>query len=76
MSYDRTNRDDIIIKEKRDTVDFDFQHQVALGPRHDFIWGRGYRLTSDNFASRTMVRSIHPGGVMAFSARLPRTRSS
>ena len=24
---------DIIIKEQRDTVDFDFQHQVALGGR-------------------------------------------
>jgi iron complex outermembrane receptor protein len=35
MYYDRTNRDDIIIKEQRDTVDFDFQHQVALGRRHD-----------------------------------------
>jgi iron complex outermembrane receptor protein len=33
MYYDRTNRDDIIIKEQRDTVDFDFQHQVALGGR-------------------------------------------
>jgi HPt (histidine-containing phosphotransfer) domain-containing protein len=50
MYYDRTNRDDIIIKEQRDTVDFDFQHQVALGRRHDFIWGGGYRL--DNYIAK------------------------
>ena len=59
MYYDRTNRDDIIIKEQRDTVDFDFQHQVALGRRHDFIWGGGYRLTSDNIGNRAMV-SLNP----------------
>jgi iron complex outermembrane receptor protein len=59
MYYDRTNRDDIIIKEERDTVDFDFQHQVALGRRHDFIWGGGYRLTSDELSNRAMV-SLNP----------------
>jgi iron complex outermembrane receptor protein len=59
MYYDRTNRDDIIIKEQRDTVDFDFQHQVALGRRHDFIWGGAYRLTSDDMSNRTMV-SLNP----------------
>ena len=59
MYYDRTNRDDIIIKEQRDTVDFDFQHQVALGKRHDFIWGGGYRLTSDDIGNRAMV-SLNP----------------
>jgi iron complex outermembrane recepter protein len=59
MYYDRTDRDDIVIKEQRDTVDFDFQHQVALGRRHDFIWGGGYRLTSDALSNRTMV-SLNP----------------
>jgi iron complex outermembrane recepter protein len=59
MYYDRTNRDDIIVKEQRDTVDFDFQHQVALGRRHDFIWGGGYRLTSDDLSNRAMV-SLNP----------------
>ena len=59
MYYDRTNRDDIIIKEQRDTVDFDFQHQVAIGRRHDFIWGGGYRLASDNIGNRAMV-SLNP----------------
>jgi iron complex outermembrane recepter protein len=60
MYYDRTNRDDdILIKEQRDTVDFDFQHQVALGPRHDFIWGGGYRVTRDAINNGTMV-SMNP----------------
>ncbi|MDQ2840253.1 MAG: TonB-dependent receptor [Acidobacteriota bacterium] len=26
-----------------DTVDFDFQHHIAVGSRHDIVWGAGYR---------------------------------
>jgi len=59
MYYDRTDRDDIIIKEQRDTVDFDFQHQAALGLRHDFIWGGGFRSTRDVVGNRAMV-SLDP----------------
>ena len=59
MYYDRTSREGTLLKEERDTVDFDFQHQVALGRRHDFIWGGGYRLTSDDIGNRTMV-SLNP----------------
>ena len=58
MYYDRTNRDDFIIKEQRDTVDFDFQHQLALGRRHAFIWGGGYRQTSDDLSNRPTVSVV------------------
>jgi len=30
------------------TVDLDFQHHFGLGPRHDILWGLGYRLISDD----------------------------
>ncbi len=45
--YDRSDRDLIVFKELRDTVDVDFQHHLAVGARHDIIWGLGYRFTTD-----------------------------
>ena len=33
----------VIMNEKRDTLDLDFQHRFALGNRNDIIWGVGYR---------------------------------
>ncbi len=35
--------------ESRNTVDVDFQHHVSVHPRHDLVWGLGYRMTSDYF---------------------------
>ena len=32
--------------EDHDTFDFQFQHHVAVGSRHDFVWGLGYRQDS------------------------------
>jgi len=34
-------------REDRSTFDFDFQHHLALGARHDLIWGADYRYTTD-----------------------------
>ncbi len=45
--YDRTERDDVLIREKRDTADLDFQHHFALGERQEIVWGLGYRLSID-----------------------------
>jgi iron complex outermembrane receptor protein len=46
--FDRTNRADVTNGEGRDTFDVDFQHHVAWGNRQDFVWGLGYRATSDD----------------------------
>jgi iron complex outermembrane receptor protein len=45
--FDRNARYGPESNEVRDTVDFDFQHHLALG-RHDLIWGLGYRNSSDS----------------------------
>lgn len=45
--YDRAKRRDNLLGEARRTVDFDFDHHVAIGSRHDILWGLGYRSTSD-----------------------------
>jgi iron complex outermembrane receptor protein len=46
MFYTRTNRDERPVAESRDTVDVDFQHSWAWRPRHQLLWGAGYRRTS------------------------------
>lgn len=38
------------VKGAIDTIDFDFQHHLALGARHDIVWGLGFRSTRDNFS--------------------------
>ncbi len=45
--YDNTYRHWLVtgVREIRDTVDFDFQHNFQLGDRHAIIWGFGYRNT-------------------------------
>jgi len=46
--FDRFEREGPESDEYRDTIDFDFQHHLAVGARHDFIWGGDYRHTSDH----------------------------
>ena len=45
--YDRTSRDTSVVKEDRDTLDFDLQHNLRVD-RHEFTWGAGYRYLHDN----------------------------
>jgi len=48
--YDRTSRDEALMKEDRDSFDLNFQHHFKAG-RHDVVWGgRGYH-THDDFAN-------------------------
>jgi iron complex outermembrane recepter protein len=47
ISFDRHKRDDPQNPETRDTLDFGFQHHIALGERQDVVWGLGYRYTTD-----------------------------
>ncbi len=46
--YDHTDRDLVPLRERRDTMDVDFQHRFALGSRQDVNWGAGYRLSQDH----------------------------
>lgn len=47
VSFDRGKHRDPQNPETRDTLDFDFQHHIALGVRQDVVWGLGYRYTTD-----------------------------
>ena len=46
-SFDRYEREGAETSDHRDTFDLDFQHHLALGARHDLIWGADYRHSSD-----------------------------
>jgi iron complex outermembrane receptor protein len=53
--FDRTNRGDSTFGEGRNTFDIDFQHHIAWGTRQDFVWGLGYRATSDDIRGTIRV---------------------
>ena len=42
-----------------DTVDLDFQHHLALGSRHDLVWGLGFRSIRDDL-SPSPATSFNP----------------
>ncbi|MGI0035616.1 MAG: TonB-dependent receptor plug domain-containing protein, partial [Nitrososphaera sp.] len=57
--YERFRRDDTLENQTRDTFDFDFQHELALTKAQEFVWGLGYRLSSDRITAATLV-SVSP----------------
>jgi iron complex outermembrane receptor protein len=59
--FDRYERDGQELSENRDTFDLDFQHHLALGARHDLIWGVDYRHSSD-FTAGTIDQAWVPAG--------------
>ena len=59
--YDRTFRDDpAILREDRQTLDLDLQHQFAWGERQKIVWGAGYRVSFQD-ASDTFRVVLGPG---------------
>jgi iron complex outermembrane receptor protein len=58
--YDYTRRDiPNTYAEKRDTFDVDFQHHFLVGDRHSFVWGTGFRETSDEL-DNSLFASFEP----------------
>src|ERR1700730_10596009 len=58
--FDRTNRGDVTNREGRNTFDVDFQHHIAWGNRQYFVWGLGYRTTSDSIRGSFKVSFLPP----------------
>jgi iron complex outermembrane recepter protein len=56
--YDTYRRTEMGVPEKLRTFDLDFQHHVAVGNRHDIVWGFGYRVSDSG---------LSPGYFVAFS---------
>jgi iron complex outermembrane receptor protein len=59
LYYDRADRRETVFGEVRHTIDFDFDHHLALGNRHDIVWGLGYRFTTDRTAG-SLTFSFNP----------------
>jgi iron complex outermembrane receptor protein len=59
--FDRFERVGAETSENRDTFDLDFQHHLALGARHDLIWGADFRYSSD-YTVGTIDRAWVPAG--------------
>ena len=67
--YDRTFRRQATFQERRNTVDFDFQHQFKITGHQELIWGLGYRYTrGDTESVPTVVISPRNRGENLFSA--------
>jgi len=47
--YDRFQREETVVEMTIDTLDFEFQHRVALPWNQDLVWGVGYRQWFDDF---------------------------
>lgn len=67
MYYDGFSRDDILIDAFINTFNVDFEQRLALGSRHDLVWGAGYRFTDDSTAVGQAI-SLNP---RAFQTHLP-----
>jgi iron complex outermembrane receptor protein len=48
LYYDRTQRDDAMWEEWRNTVDLDAQHRFPAPLSTEWVWGFGYRYTDDD----------------------------
>jgi iron complex outermembrane receptor protein len=59
MYYDGISRDDVTVNAVIHLFDIDFQDHFAFGARHDFIWGGGFRTSSDSLSASSAV-SFNP----------------
>ena len=58
--YDRSERDMIILGEKRDILDIDFQHRFRFGSMQNLVWGGGYRFSHDMLSNTEIVSFADP----------------
>jgi iron complex outermembrane recepter protein len=47
------------------SIDFDFQDRLALGARHDIVWGLGYRRTPSTFDNTFQVSFLPPSQALS-----------
>jgi iron complex outermembrane receptor protein len=57
--YDRSENGDLAGKEIQDTLDIDFQHRFLAAPRHEVLWGLGFRQNRVEF-NNTLTVSLDP----------------
>ena len=55
--YDRTDRDEFMFQEKRNTFDLTFQHRLQASESQEIIWGMGYRYSRDDLRGNVNARA-------------------
>ncbi|OLC94227.1 MAG: TonB-dependent receptor [Acidobacteria bacterium] len=69
FSFDQHRRGDPLNPETRNTFDLDFRQHVAVGGRHDIVWGLGYRYTADQIGGSLTVAMNPPSrGLQLFNS--------
>lgn len=53
--YDHSERHMVILGEKRDILDIDFQHRFRFGELQDLVWGVGYRFSHDRLSNTEII---------------------
>lgn len=61
LYYDRTERQNAVPLETRNTVDLDAQHRFHIGERQEVTWGLGYRWTGDRMRTNFALGFDSPG---------------
>lgn len=56
--YDRTERKHFYLNDKRDVLDFDFQHRFQTFWQQELIWGLGFRYIGDEIVAGTVMDLI------------------
>ena len=50
LYYDRMQREEVSLKERRQTYDLDIRHRFPLFSNQEILWGFGFRSTTDDIA--------------------------
>jgi iron complex outermembrane recepter protein len=56
--YDHYKRETPSYTEERDTYDLDFNHRFQWRPKHEILWGGGYRRSSDDIAAVGILQFV------------------
>ena len=52
--FDRTFRNETVLKQQTNTLDIEFQHRFPIGQRHNFIWGLDCHQVHDYLPADTL----------------------
>ncbi|MBN2216538.1 MAG: TonB-dependent receptor [Pirellulales bacterium] len=58
--FDQTYRNQYVMNQQINTMDFEFQHRFPAGRRHHVIWGLLYRQISSDLPTQTFTASFDP----------------
>ncbi|WP_051303243.1 TonB-dependent receptor plug domain-containing protein [Psychromonas aquimarina] len=60
FNYDFYDHQDLKYSERRDTVNFELQHQFVPFNDHELVWGAGYRWSRSDAASSSIISIADP----------------